>query len=251
MKYIMAQNGKNQKITDGNYDKSLAVKCINGTFVGMKADNIISYKGIPFVSQQPVGNLRWKAPVDVTADDGVYEAYYYGKAPVQEVGDPAAEYGTGEDCLYLNVWKSASEQEQSQASLNPADREQARPEGKADEASAKKPVIVWIYGGAYDVGGATDPMYDMTNFLNENPDVIVVTFNYRINVFGFFHLSHLSDGKDYPDICRCWKLYAASANQGLASVFQACHRTKWRSRPDEKYGASHRMYEQPDGETRL
>ena len=199
MKYIMAQNGKNQKITDGNYDKSLAVKCINGTFVGMKADNIISYKGIPFVSQQPVGNLRWKAPVDVTADDGVYEAYYYGKAPVQEVGDPAAEYGTGEDCLYLNVWKSASEQEQSQASLNPADREQARPEGKADEASAKKPVIVWIYGGAYDVGGATDPMYDMTNFLNENPDVIVVTFNYRINVFGFFHLSHLSDGKDYPD----------------------------------------------------
>ena len=42
-------------------------------------------------------------------------------------------------------------------------------------------------------------MYDLTNFLNENPDVIVVTINYRINVFGFFHLSHLSDGKDYPD----------------------------------------------------
>ena len=171
----MAQNGKNQKITDGNYDKSLAVKCINGTFVGMKADNIISYKGIPFVSQQPVGNLRWKAPVDVTPDDGVYEAYYYGKAPVQEVGDPAAEYGTGEDCLYLNVWK--------------ADKEVAK----------KKPVIVWIFGGGFDVGGTTDPMYDCTNLLNENPDVIVVTISYRINVFGFFHLSHLSDGKDYPD----------------------------------------------------
>ena len=166
--------GENKVITDNNYDQSLAVKCINGTFVGKKAENIISYKGIPFVGQQPVGNLRWKAPVDVTPSDGVYEAYYYGKAPVQEVGDPAAEYGTGEDCLYLNVWK-------------------------ADEAAAKKPVIVWIYGGAFDVGGATDPMYDLTNFLNENPDVIVVTLNYRINVFGFFHLSHLSDGKDYPD----------------------------------------------------
>ena len=166
--------GENKVITDNNYDQSLAVKCINGTFVGKKAENIISYKGIPFVGQQPVGNLRWKAPVDVTPSDGVYEAYYYGKAPVQEVGDPAAEYGTGEDCLYLNVWK-------------------------ADEAAAKKPVIVWIYGGAFDVGGATDPMYDLTNFLNENPDVIVVTLNYRINVFGFFHLSHLPDGKDYPD----------------------------------------------------
>ena len=171
----MEQNGKNQKITDGNYDQSLAVKCINGTFVGKKADNIISYKGIPFVGQQPVGNLRWKAPVDVTPDDGVYEAYYYGKAPVQEVGDPAAEYGTGEDCLYLNVWK--------------ADK----------EAAKKKPVIVWIFGGGFDVGGTTDPMYDCTNLLNENPDVIVVTISYRINVFGFFHLSHLSDGKDYPD----------------------------------------------------
>ena len=123
----MEQNGKNQKITDGNYDQSLAVKCINGTFVGKKADNIISkkadniisYKGIPFVGQQPVGNLRWKAPVDVTPDDGVYEAYYYGKAPVQEVGDPAAEYGTGEDCLYLNVWK-------------------------ADKEAAKKKPVIWF-----------------------------------------------------------------------------------------------------------
>ena len=172
---LMAQYGENRQIADGNYDPSLAVKCINGTFVGKKKENIISYKGIPFVGQQPVGNLRWKAPVDVTPDDGVYEAYYYGKAPVQEVGDPAAEYGTGEDCLYLNVWK--------------ADK----------EAAKKKPVIVWIFGGGFDVGGTTDPMYDCTNLLNENPDVIVVTISYRINVFGFFHLSHLSDGKDYPD----------------------------------------------------
>ena len=50
------------KITDGRYDQSLAVKCVNGTFVGQKVENIISYKGIPFVGQQPVGNLRWKAP---------------------------------------------------------------------------------------------------------------------------------------------------------------------------------------------
>ena len=187
----MEQYIKNQQITDGNYDKSLAVKCINGTFVGKKAENIISYKGIPFVGQQPVGNLRWKAPVDVTPNDGVYEAYYYGKAPVQEDGDPATRFGTSEDCLYLNVWQ-------------------------ADEptASKKKPVIVWIYGGAFDVGGATDPTYDCTNFLKENPDVIVVTVNYRINILGFFHLSHLSDGKDYQD----------SQNLGLLDQLKAL---KW------------------------
>ena len=77
------QNSENKKITDGNYDKSLAVKCINGTFVGKKIENVITYKGIPFVGQQPIGKLRWKAPVDVVADNGVYEAYYNAKASCQ------------------------------------------------------------------------------------------------------------------------------------------------------------------------
>lgn len=88
--------GENKPIADGNYDKSLAAKCVNGTFVGKKVENIISYKGIPFVGQQPAGNLRWKAPVDVTPDDGVYEAYYYGKSPVQSPGDPASLYPMGD-----------------------------------------------------------------------------------------------------------------------------------------------------------
>ena len=86
----------NKKITDGNYDKSLAVKCVNGTFVGQKTDNVITYKGIPFVGQQPVGNLRWKAPVDVVADNGVYEAYYNAKASCQS--EEISNY-QGEDCL--------------------------------------------------------------------------------------------------------------------------------------------------------
>lgn len=54
----------NKRITDGVYDKALAVKCMNGTFVGRKEDNILSWKGIPFVAKQPVGELRWKAPVE-------------------------------------------------------------------------------------------------------------------------------------------------------------------------------------------
>jgi para-nitrobenzyl esterase len=78
---MRALYGENKRITDDNYDKSLAVKCINGTFVGKETDGIIAYKGIPFVGRQPVGDLRWKAPVDYVPDDGVYEAYYNGKSP--------------------------------------------------------------------------------------------------------------------------------------------------------------------------
>ena len=49
---MQALYGVNKKIADGNYDKSLAVKCVNGTFVGKKTQNIIAYKGIPFVGRQ-------------------------------------------------------------------------------------------------------------------------------------------------------------------------------------------------------
>ena len=105
---MRALYGENKRITDGNYDKSLAVKCINGTFVGRKTENVIAYKGIPFVGRQPVGDLRWKAPVDCVPDDGVYEAYYMGKSPYQvdDISQIASLYVRGEDCLYLNVWKA-------------------------------------------------------------------------------------------------------------------------------------------------
>ena len=56
--------GENKRITDEGYDKSLAVKCVNGTFVGKKTENIIMYRGIPYVGKQPVGELRWKAPIE-------------------------------------------------------------------------------------------------------------------------------------------------------------------------------------------
>ena len=95
---------ENKKITDDNYDKSLAVKCVNGTFVGRKVEDIIEYRGIPFVGKQPVGELRWKAPVDYAADDGVYEAYTNGKTACQRPVETASVQG--EDCLYLNIWKA-------------------------------------------------------------------------------------------------------------------------------------------------
>ena len=173
---MTALYGENKKITDGIYDKSLAVKCVNGTFVGKRTGNVIAHKGIPFVGQQPVGELRWKAPVDVVPDDGVYEAYYNGKSPCQDEGvsQRASLYPQGEDCLYLNVWKAA-------------------------DGAVNKPVMVWIHGGAFEIGGTVEPGQEGHNFIEENPDVILVSVEYRLNVFGFLHLSHLPDGADYPD----------------------------------------------------
>lgn len=172
---MMALYGANKRIT-GDYDKSLAVKCVNGTFVGKKNENVIAYKGIPFVGKQPVGELRWKAPVNFVPDDGVYEAYYNGKSPrqVDDMWQKASLYVQGEDCLYLNVWK-------------------------ADNEIANKPVMVWVHGGAFEVGGTVETREEGTSFVKENPDVILVSIEYRLGVFGFLHLSHLPDGKDYPD----------------------------------------------------
>ncbi len=173
----LTQYGENKRIVDGKYDESCAVTCLNGTFVGKRRDDIISFKGIPFVGAQPIGDLRWKAPVDVVADEGVYEAYYNANSPCQSGNFDEGGFMSqqGEDCLYLDIWKAD------------------------DKTSAKKPVMVWIHGGAYEAGGTAAPPFDCHNFVSENPDVICVTIGYRLGVFGFFHLSHLADGADYPD----------------------------------------------------
>ena len=188
---ILALYGENKKIEDGAFDETCAVKCINGTFVGKRTDGILAFKGIPFVGAQPTGDLRWKAPVDYVADDGVYEAFYNGKTPNQTLdrSEAASMYPQGEDCLYLNVWK-------------------------ADDGIDKKPVMVWIHGGGYMMGGTADPTYECLNLVAENPEVIVVSIEYRLGVFGYIHLSHLPGGEDYPD----------SQNLGPMDQVQAC---KW------------------------
>lgn len=176
-KKVRARYGENKKITDDSYDKSLAVKCVNGTFVGKKTENVIAYKGIPFTGKPPIGELRWKAPEEYLPDEGIYEAYYNGKSPCQEedISEGGSLYYQSEDCLYLNVWKA---------------------EGNLSE---KRPVMVWIHGGGYAMGGTADPLYDCHNLAVENPDVVFVSIAYRVGIFGYIHLSHLPDGNEYPD----------------------------------------------------
>ena len=70
-----------------------------------------------------------------------------------------------------------------------------------NEASTleKKPVMVFIHGGAFGWGGTADPLYEGTNLIKAQKDVILVTINYRINILGFINLSILEGGEDYKE----------------------------------------------------
>lgn len=161
---------------EGEYDPSLSAKCENGTFVGQRDGEIQRFLGIPF-AKPPVGDLRWKRPVEAAPDDKVYEAYYNGKSPIQTEWptEQASYYPQGEDCLYLNLWRSE----------------------KCDDA--KKPVMVFFHGGSYGWGGTADPLYDGARFVGAHPDIILVTVGYRTGLMGFVDLSQLEGGEDFPD----------------------------------------------------
>lgn len=172
---LAAMYGENREIT-GDFDPELSAKCKNGTFVGKLSGDILEFRGVPF-AKPPVGDLRWKRPEAVEDRDGVFEAYYNGKSPIQtEWGtEQASYYRQGEDCLYLNIWLNKS------------------------CTAAHKPVIVFLHGGSYGWGGTADPMYDGSAFVTAEPDIIMVTVGYRVGLMGFVDLSYLEGGGDYPD----------------------------------------------------
>jgi para-nitrobenzyl esterase len=132
-----------------------------GKVAGSTDEGVVSWKGIPFAAP-PVGALRWRAPQPVAHWPGVKAATAYGHDCMQEpFPSDAAPLGTppAEDCLYANVWKPAA-------------------------ATAKLPVLVWIYGGGFLNGGASPPTYSGANLAAKG--VLVISFNYRVGRFGFF-----------------------------------------------------------------
>lgn len=132
----------------------------DGAVQGSVSDDVVAFKGIPFAAP-PVGSLRWRPPQPVSAWSGVRQATSFVHDCMQTSGPNSSLTVTpSEDCLYLNVW---------------------RPQNSNGK---KLPVMVWIYGGAYVVGGTSMPAYDGTQFAKEG--VIIVTVNYRLGRFGFF-----------------------------------------------------------------
>jgi len=128
--------------------------------VAGSTDEVRVYKGIPYAAP-PVGELRWHEPRPASHWEGVRKADEFGPVCMQMQRGPAAGAGPApsEDCLYVNVWTAAK------------------------SASEKRPVIVWNYGGGFTGGSGSLPMYDGDALARKG--VVVVTYNYRLGIFGF------------------------------------------------------------------
>jgi para-nitrobenzyl esterase len=148
--------------------------------------SITAFKGIPFAAP-PVGDLRWREPQPVVSWKGVRQSQEFGSSCIQTIHNELKpwtyEFMThnqiSEECLYLNVWTPAK------------------------AASEKRPVYVYVYGGAFNSGSAAVPLYDGEGLAKKG--IVVVTFNYRVGVFGFLALPELS--RESP--------HHASGNYGL------------------------------------
>ena len=137
-----------------------AVKTRYGTFNGFVDKNgVKTWLGIPF-AEPPVGKLRWQAPQKLKPTDKTFDAKKFGFAAMQTIDEyeSASLNPQSEDCLTLNIWKRSEKK--------------------------NLPVMVFIHGGGFQSGGSSDALYTGTNIAAAN-DVVVVTINYRLNVFGF------------------------------------------------------------------
>ncbi len=135
------------------------VRIHDGMLKGVVDDGVASFKNIPFAAP-PVGDLRWRAPQPPAPWSGVRPADDYGPACMQMSGATPVppKVPQSEDCLTVNVFTPA------------------------DHAGAKRPVMVWIYGGAFIQGAGR--LYDGSHFAKDG--VVLVTFNYRLGRLGFF-----------------------------------------------------------------
>lgn len=156
----------------------LDVMTAQGPLSGVSGNGLESWLGIPFAAP-PVGDMRWQPPRPITPWIAPRKANTIASSCAQNADlGVFARAGGSEDCLYLNVYRTAA----------------------TAQAKRKLPVFVWIHGGAMQVGQGAD--YDPAK-MAERGEAIVVTINYRLGVFGFFAQKAL-DGEGHP-----------SANYGL------------------------------------
>lgn len=163
------------------------VKTENGWVRGIPAADprITAFKGIPF-AKPPLGELRWRAPQPAEDWEGIRDCYTFGNIAMQEVPSTSIvdrfytkewhvdpDVPMGEDCLNLNIWTPAM---------------------TGDE---KFPVMVLFYGGALNVGYPSEMEFDGERIARRG--VILVSVNYRVNVFGFMcHPEITAESPDFP-----------------------------------------------------
>ena len=142
----------------------LVVETESGKLRGTVADGLRLFKGIPYGQAE-----RFRPPGPAARWTGIREALHYGPPCPQINGDAGAwkdPATAGEDCLVLNVW--------------------------APQGARGAPVMVWIHGGAFETGSGGLAIYD-GGTLARTGQVVVVTLNHRLNLFGYWHLATLAD----------------------------------------------------------
>jgi para-nitrobenzyl esterase len=157
------------------YGFPVQAKVANGILEGTydTRSGLQIFLGIPY-AKPPIGELRWRVPQPLENWKGVYPAKKFANGPVQGLvfGDMRFRSpGVSEDCLYLNVWSPAKPK------------------------SALLPVLVYFYGGGFVAGDGSEPRYDGASMAKKG--IVVVTVNYRLNIFGFFAHPELSKESSY------------------------------------------------------
>jgi len=174
----------------------------SGTISGVHENGTSVYKGVPFAAA-PVGDLRWRPPARAASWTGTRTADAFAPACTQVGVSMPGETppAVSEDCLYLNIWTPAN----------------------AKPAQQRVPVIVWIYGGGYNNGSASMPLYWGDQLARKG--VIVVTIAYRLGPLGF--LAH-------PDLTR-ESAHKSSGNYGLMDQIAAL---EWIQRNITNFGGN-------------
>jgi para-nitrobenzyl esterase len=157
----------------------------NGRIRGLNVAGIKTFRGIPY-GGSTAGKNRFKPPTPVASWAGTRLALNYGEIAPQNVADPTRPFNTlldwdyqpgsgmGEDCLNLNVWTP-----------NVGD-------------NGKRPVLVYFHGGGFTRGSANHPLF-AGDRLARFGDVVVVTVNHRLGVFGYLNLRDLSGDDEFRD----------------------------------------------------
>ena len=152
--------------------EDLVVRTGAGDLRGARENGIAVFRGVPYAAA-PVGELRFAPPQLVPAWGGIRDAIKDG--PISPQGRSRLAHVMGdferpqsEDCLTLNIWTPATD-------------------------AKRRPVLVWIHGGAFASGSGSLPWYSGERFA-ANGDVVVVSINYRLGALGFLCLPGVSEG---------------------------------------------------------